>query len=72
MRHPKPVVAQALRVYYKTEIYGPTLTKILCGQHRSQFYNQHPGACGDGEWFDDSECEVCKRINAMTTAGAGA
>ena len=52
--------AQALIVYYATEMYGATKTIILCDVHRQHFYNRYPGACGHGEWRPAEECEHCK------------
>lgn len=50
----------ALKVYYETERYGKTHTKILCPKHREAFYSMHPNARGCGEYYPIEDCEICK------------
>ena len=50
----------ALKVYYETERYGETHTKILCPKHRDALSIIHPNARGYGEYFPIEECKMCK------------
>lgn len=53
---------QALKVCYAERPYRymPIKEAILCVDHRHALFMINPSAYGNGEFYPESECEMCK------------